>query len=121
MRDVSIDSLQKLVRTFWGKSKEVRVFLRGGVAPPPHVCDLYRPPLWGLYVPSGSCSSDGFSLSTLAGWTSICRLPRLRMGGGVLCAALSFPPPPSPPLTSPFLAPPSSPSPSPGPSVLGML
>ena len=34
VREVSIDSLQQQVRTFWGESQEVCVFLWGGGIPP---------------------------------------------------------------------------------------
>ena len=50
VREVSIDSLQQQVRTFWGEFREVCVFLWGGGVPP-HASDLDRGPPWGLSVP----------------------------------------------------------------------
>ena len=35
MQEVSIDSLQQQARMFWGKVREVRIFLREGGTPPP--------------------------------------------------------------------------------------
>ena len=51
MQEVSIDSLQQQVRTFWVESREVRIFLWGcGV--PPLASDLDWVPLWVISVPS---------------------------------------------------------------------
>ena len=49
MQEVSIDSLQQQVRTFWVESQEVCFFLWGGGFPP-HVCDLDWGPPWGLSI-----------------------------------------------------------------------
>ena len=49
MQEVSIESLQQQVRTIWGESREVRVFLWGGGVPP-HASDLDRGLQWGLSV-----------------------------------------------------------------------
>ena len=49
MREVSIDSLQQQVCTFWVEYQEVCVFLwEGGI--PPHALDLDWDPPWGLFV-----------------------------------------------------------------------
>ena len=50
MWKVSVDFLQKHVRTVRGKLQEVSVFLWGGHAPPQYY-NLYCLPPWGLYVP----------------------------------------------------------------------
>ena len=49
MREVSIDSLQQQVRTLWGESWEVLVFLWGGGVSP-HASDLDQGAPWGLSV-----------------------------------------------------------------------
>ena len=72
MQEVSIDSLQQQVRTFWGESWEVRVFFwRGGILP--HASDLDRGPRGvslSLYLSSFSSSysssSSAFSSPSLA-------------------------------------------------------
>ena len=106
MREVSIDSQQQQVHTFWGESQEERVFLWGGSVPP-HTSDLNRGPPWGLSVPSSALFCPlGLLLCPIllvSGQMALSAPAVGSAGGGVLCAALSSPPPllclsPSPPL-----------------------
>ena len=129
MREVSIDSLQQQVRTFWGEYLEVRVFLWGGGIPP-HASDLNWGPPWGLTVlllliicPIGLLLLCG-TFGLCAGRLALPAPDATSAGGGDgLWVFLSFPflPPPSPPLPRPVAAPPSASSSSPGPSGLGLL
>ena len=48
MWEVSIDYLQQQVHMFWGKVREVRIFLQGEACPPPRGPPLLEPPLGSL-------------------------------------------------------------------------
>ena len=51
MWGVSIELPQQQLCTFMCEVLEVRIFLWGGHAPPPHTDNLFRFPPWGLFVP----------------------------------------------------------------------
>ena len=78
MQEVFIDSLQKQVRTSRDESWEVCVFLWGGWRPP-HACDLYRCPSWGISVP----------VPLLVSLLVLCLVPILFSLPGVMALSLS--------------------------------
>ena len=114
MREVSIDSLQQQVRTFWVESWEVHVFLWGGCVPPVQVT-LTAPPPWGLSVHFSLLFFRFFHFILLCRLLLRCRFISLSgqmvvpsLAGcsvgklGVSSVALSLPSPPSPPIPSPL-------------------
>ena len=129
MREVSIDYLQQQVRTFWGESQEVCIFLWGRWHLPPRIGPRLGPPLGSLrpctlpplpprapapltrplppHWPDGlPCAGCGFCRGGVGLWVFL---------------SFPFPPPPSPPFPWPVAALPSSSSLSPGPSGLDLL
>ena len=70
MQEVSIDSLQQQVRTLWGESREVRVFLWGGGIPP-HTIDLNRGLPWGLSAPASLLFLLCYRLLSLSGRVAV--------------------------------------------------
>ena len=97
MQEVSIDSLQQQVCTFWGESWEVRVFLWGrGMPPPPTRITYTFPPLEVSppLPPSSSLTSSSASVSAplyMALWYYSVDSP--------LCGGGLWIPPPDYPLT----------------------
>ena len=125
MWKVLVDFLQQQVCTFWGKIREVRVFLRGGT-PPPHLDNLYWCPPWGLSVLILFLLNLGLFLilrlrPTTCGLVALLRLVPPSAGGGSTSLFPCFLPLSSASSASSVAAPARSP-PTPGPSgVLGLL
>ena len=118
MHEVSVDSLQQQVRTFWGESLEVRVFLWGVASPPTrvtltrassgvspsHPLCIYSS-LFSYAVSSGSIASS----PSPPGWPYLFRMAALQGSRG-LFRRLRSPSPLPLPLMSPFPLPPLRPS-----------